>query len=86
VELPVHLIPLKIHDHHRTREEFQSLLQGRVGELETSEALRKDFINEMRRFLPAAVTAQTVERETYWRYLTQVIGEEAEKATRDLGG
>jgi predicted nucleotidyltransferase component of viral defense system len=86
VELPVHLIPLKIDDHRRTKDEFRSLLQSRVGELGASEALRKDFSNEMRRFLPAAVTAQTVEQETYWRYLTQVIGEEAEKATRDLRG
>ena len=80
VELPVHFIPLKIEDQRRTKDEFKSLLQSRVGELGMSEALRKDFINEMRRFLPAAVTAQTVEQETYWRYLTQVIGEEAEKA------
>jgi predicted nucleotidyltransferase component of viral defense system len=84
VELPVHLIPLKIDDHRRTKDEFLSLLQSRVGELGTSEALRKDFINEMRRFLPAAVTAQTVEQETYWRYLTQVIGEEAGKAVAIL--
>ena len=80
VELPAQLIPIKIHDHGRTEEEFRSLLQGRVGELKKSEALRKDFMNEMRRFLPAAVISQTVEQEPYWRYLTQVIGEEVEKA------
>jgi predicted nucleotidyltransferase component of viral defense system len=80
VELPGQLIPIKIHDHGRTKQGFRSLLQGRVGELRKSEALRKDFINEMRRFLPAAVAAQTVEQEPYWRYLTQVIGEEAERA------
>jgi len=80
VELPAQLIPIKIHDHGRTKEEFRSLLQGRVGELKKSEALRKDFMNEMRRFLPAAVISQTVEQEPYWRYLTQVIGEEVEKA------
>ena len=84
VELPVHLIPLKIDDHRRTKDEFRSLLQSRVGELGTSEALRKDFINEMRRFLPAAVTAQTVEQEPYWEYLIQVIGEETEKALDSL--
>jgi hypothetical protein len=84
VELPDHLIPLKIDDHRRTKNEFLSLLQSRVGELSTSEALRKDFINEMRRFLPVAVTAQTVEQETYWQYLTQVIGEESEKAVAIL--
>ena len=80
VDLPAQLIPIKIHDHGRTKEEFHSLLQGRVEELKSSEALRKDFINEMRRFLPSAVIAQTVDQEPYWRYLTQVIGEEVEKA------
>ena len=84
VELPVHLIPLKIEDHRRTKDEFLSHLQSRVGELGTSEALRKDFINEMRRFLPTAVTAQTVEQEPYWQYLIQVIGEETEKALDSL--
>ena len=80
VELPSQLIPLKIQDHRRSTDEFRSLLQGRVGELNNSEALRKDFINEMRRFLPAAVMAQTVEREPYWQYLNQVIREESHKA------
>ena len=84
VELPTQLIPIKIHDHGRSNEEFHSLLQGRMGELKKSEALRKDFINEMRRFLPAAATTQTVEQEPYWRYLIQVIGEEAEKAIDSL--
>lgn len=80
VELPVQLIPPKIHDHRRSKDEFRSLLRERVEELGKTEVLRKDFIKEMRRFLPVATAAQTVEQEPYWRYLTQVIGEEAEKA------
>jgi predicted nucleotidyltransferase component of viral defense system len=80
VELPVQLIPLKIHDHRRSKDEFRSLLRERVEELGKTGVLRKDFIKEMRRFLPVATAAQTVEKELYWRYLTQVIGEEAEKA------
>lgn len=80
VELPAQLIPLKIQDHRRSTEEFRALLQGRVGELKKSEALRNDFIKEMLRFLPTAVTAQTVEQEPYWQYLNQVIGEESQKA------
>ena len=80
VELPAQLIPLKIQDHRRSTEEFRALLQGRVGELKKSEALRNDFIKEMLRFLPAEVTAQTVEQEPYWQYLNQVIGEESQKA------
>ena len=77
VELPASLIPLKIHDHRRSKEEFRSLLRERVEELGKSEVLRKDFINEMRRFLPVATAAQTVEQEPYWQYLIQVIREES---------
>lgn len=84
VELPAQIIPLKIRDHRRSTEEFRALLLGRVGELKKSEALRNDFIKEMRRFLPAAVTAQTVEQEPYWQYLNQVIGEESQKALSAL--
>jgi predicted nucleotidyltransferase component of viral defense system len=86
VELPSHLIPLKIEDHRRSKEEFRSLLQGRLGEMKKSDVLRKHFINEMRRFLPAAVAAQTVEQEPYWQYLTQVIGEETGKALASING
>jgi predicted nucleotidyltransferase component of viral defense system len=77
VELPASLIPLKIHDHRRSKEEFRSLLRERVEELGKTEVLRKDFINEMRRFLPVATAAQTVEQEPYWQYLIQVIREES---------
>jgi len=80
VELPASLIPLKIHDHRRSKEEFRSLLRERVEELGKTEVLRKDFINEMRRFLPVATAAQTVEQEPYWQYLIQVIREESERA------
>jgi len=52
VELPAQLIPLKIHDHRRTNEEFRSLLQDRVGELRKSEELRKDV---PRRLAPTKV-------------------------------
>jgi len=39
-------------------------------------------MKEMRRFLPAAAVRDTVEKEAWWRYLTQVIGEQAAKALK----
>ena len=80
VNLPVALIPLKIDDHHRSAEEFRMLLPAKAAELAKDPSLRKEFVAEMRRFLPAAITAQTVEQESYWQYLTQVIGEETDGA------
>jgi predicted nucleotidyltransferase component of viral defense system len=80
VELPVALIPLKIEDHRRSAEEFRMLLPAKAAELPKDPSMRKEFVAEMRRFLPAAITAQTVEQESYWQYLTQVIIEETDGA------
>jgi predicted nucleotidyltransferase component of viral defense system len=80
VNLPVALIPRKIDDHRRSKEEFRMLLPAKAAELAKDPSLRKEFVAEMRRFLPAAITAQTVEKESYWQYLTQVIGEETDGA------
>jgi hypothetical protein len=43
-----------------------------------------DFLREIRRFLPAATVRDTVEKETYWAYLIQVIDEHATRAIRAL--
>jgi predicted nucleotidyltransferase component of viral defense system len=80
VNLPVALIPLKIDDHRRSKEEFRMLLPSKAAEVAKDPSLRKEFVAEMRRFLPAAITAQTVEQESYWQYLTQVIVEETDGA------
>ena len=80
VELPVKLIPLKVRDHQRTEAEFVSLLRERVNGLKTLPEMRTGFVKEMRRFLPAAVVRDTIDKETYWTFLTQVIGEQSERA------
>ena len=80
VELPVTLIPLKIHDHQRTPAEFISRLRGRVAKLKEQPAARSDFMQEMRRFLPAAVVRETLENAAYWPYLVKLLEEDSTKA------
>ncbi len=80
VELPVKLIPLKVADHQREGAEFFELLRSRVQGLKSQPEMRNDFAKEMRRFLPAATVRDTVEKETYWEYLIQVIDEQATRA------
>ena len=82
VELPTSLIALKIRDHHRETSEFITSLKDRANALKTQPTYREDFMKEMRRFLPAAAVRDTVEKEAWWRYLTQVIGEQAAKALK----
>jgi predicted nucleotidyltransferase component of viral defense system len=80
IDLPTRLIPLKIRDHQRDDAEFVALLQERIDAIKTRPDMREDFMKEMRRFLPAATVRDTIEKELYWAYLTQVVDDLARKA------
>lgn len=84
VELPAKLIPLKILDHQHSDTEFATALQERTTALKTQPAYRDDFMKEMRRFLPATTIRDTVEKEPWWSYLTQLIDEQATKALKAI--
>jgi predicted nucleotidyltransferase component of viral defense system len=80
VELPVGLIPLKVRDHQREAAEFADLLRDRMSGLRAEAPMRKDFIKEMRRFLPAAAIRDTIEKPAYWEYLIQVVDDQVKRA------
>ena len=84
VELPAKLIPLKIRDHQHSDTEFATALQERTTALKTQPLYHDDFMKEMRRFLPATAIRDTVEKEPWWSYLTQVIDEQAMKALKAI--
>ncbi len=67
------LIARKIGDHRRTPSEFLSSLQERIERIGTEKAIREDFRNEMRRFLPAGPTLQAALSEDYWLYLHAIL-------------
>ena len=71
-------------DHQREDAEFVTLLRGRIQGLKSQPEMRDDFLKEMRRFLPAASVRDTVDKQAYWQYLTQVIDEQATRAIRAL--
>lgn len=84
VTLPANLIPLKIHDHHRSETEFRQLVTERTNALQTQPALRNDFVAEMHRFLPAASVRATIETPAYWGFLIETIKEQTSLALRAL--
>ena len=47
-------------------------------------AMRADFMQEMRRFLPVAAVRDTIERAPYWSYLTDLIADLGRKAIAAL--
>ena len=86
VELPPHLVPLKIQDHKREAADFVAAIEARLAALRTQPAMREAFMQEMRRFLPAAAVRETIETEPYWSYMTQVVTELGRKAVAALPG
>ena len=84
VELPLPLIPLKIRDHKQKKAEFITALEARLAALRGTPDAQTDFRNEMRRFLPATVMRDTVEKEMYWNYLAQTVTELGQKAVAAL--
>ena len=86
IELPAKLIPLKIRDHQREEAEFTALLKERIASIKTQPEMRKEFLNEMRRFLPSTTVRDTIEKEAFWIYLTQRVqdfGREALSALKN---
>ena len=84
VELPLQLIPLKIRDHKRKQGDFMASLAARLTALRRQPDTRARFMTEMRRFLPAATVRDTIEKEPYWTYLTQVVTDVGEQAVAAL--
>ena len=75
IALPKELIPLKVDDHQRDWGEFKVLVSERVESLRSDSEIRRDFIKEMQRFLPAETVRKTVENEDYWEFLISQIEE-----------
>lgn len=84
VELPLDLIPKKILDHHRSTAEFLDLLNERKFQLQRDPVFHHDFIQEMRRFLPAHIVVETIENKAFWSYLTSVIRAECEQVAKSI--
>ncbi len=84
VALPAPLIPLKIQDHQRTNAEFTQIVEERLKTLTTEPTMKRDFIAEMRRFLPAATVRGTLENPAYWDFLNQTLREQASLAFKAL--
>ena len=80
IELPLALVPAKISDHRHTVAAFRSQLKARLSALKADPAVRRDFVKEMQRFLPAATVRETVEQESYWEYLAELVRAESAKA------
>lgn len=86
VTLPLELVGRKIADHKCGIEDFVELLDKRVESLKKNPVIQKDFIHEMRRFLPPQVISRTVEKEEFWVYLADLVHRESARVVKSLVG
>ena len=73
ISLPLKLVIRKITDHQCNIDKFLVLIEERNRQLHDEPTIRKDFIYEMRRFLPPQVVSRTVENGEFWLYLTDML-------------
>ncbi|WP_275628051.1 nucleotidyl transferase AbiEii/AbiGii toxin family protein [Pseudomonas sp. 273] len=73
IEPAYELIPAKLADHHVEVAMFLRLAEERVNALLGEPQVKVDFRQEMRRFLPAEIVAQTVDNERFWEYLASAV-------------
>jgi predicted nucleotidyltransferase component of viral defense system len=81
-----HLIPRKLQDHRCEPERYAQLLTQRCKMLAEQAELAADFRQEMRRFLPAQIVAQTAEKPEFWQFLAQLMQDFRTQALRALEG
>jgi predicted nucleotidyltransferase component of viral defense system len=79
------LLP-KIRDHRSEPEQFMKLFDERRQLLQTDSNVAGAFRQEMRRFLPADLVAQTVESEGFWLFLIGLMNDLFVQMSRYLSG
>ena len=84
IALPLDLVRKKIADHRYNIGDFLGLMEERNRQLHNVPAMRKEFIHEMRRFLPPQVVSETVENKEFWIYLADLLSTECMRVMQAL--
>jgi predicted nucleotidyltransferase component of viral defense system len=84
--LPIELLLKKIGDHRHTVESYVTLLSHRREMIKVDEGVRIAFEQEMKRFLPFTIVAETIENKSFWTYLTNLVVEECDQVVELLSG
>lgn len=84
VEPARHLAADKLRDRRLETEEFLEAVHSRLLTLDGDPAVRRVFVDEMKRFLPGEIVAATIVGEDFWQYLCFVVREECAKVAELL--
>jgi len=86
VEPARHLVADKLRDRRIGTDEFLEAMHERLLTLDSDLAVRRSFIDEMKRFLPGEIVTATIMGENFWQYLCFVVREECVNVAEVLRG
>lgn len=78
------ILEKKLQDHHCEPDYFLAAFSIRTNSLVDDPSIHKDFINEMRRFLPLSIVKENIENKDYWLYICQLMKELSEQVKKIL--
>ena len=67
------LIKEKLYDHHAQMQKYLGAFSERTASLKNEPAIANEFRKEMSRFLPNEIVKETVNSETFWEYLSNLM-------------
>ncbi len=71
--LPIDLVWKKVADRHCDIADFVNLLSERVSSLRDNPQVQRDFVTEIKRFMPPDIVSNTVTNVDFWIYLRTLI-------------
>lgn len=76
------LLPLKLQDRHIEAGSFIHNLSERIQEIQTHQELAQSFEFEMRRFIPPAIAANSLDNPDFWAYIQNTVSDTCTDAIR----
>jgi predicted nucleotidyltransferase component of viral defense system len=80
------LIKEKLNDHHAQTQKYLGAFSDRTASLTNEPAIANEFRKEMSRFLPNEIVKETVNSETFWEYLSNLMVGYHQELIKTLAG
>ena len=77
------LVNQKLTARQKTHDDFVAMLSVQLQKLQSDPSVRRDFVDEMSRFVPVQLHQRTVENVAYWSYLQQEITTLSQQLSKD---
>lgn len=80
------LIKAKLNDHHAQTPKYLGAFSERTASLKNEPAIANEFRKEMSRFLPNEIVKETVNSESFWEYLSNLMVGYHQQLIKTLAG